>query len=65
MGPACLEANRAFRLRHTAVESHAAHHEPECAREFLRAVLLQLSAREVESCVADFERVPASLADCG
>jgi hypothetical protein len=61
-----MEANGTFRLSQAAIESHDAHHLPECASEFFRAVLfLQVSAREVESCVTDSKRSPASLANRG
>lgn len=66
MGPACLKMNGTFRLGQTALESQAAHHVPECAIEFIRAILfLKVSRREGERCVTDSKRVVASLADRG
>jgi hypothetical protein len=49
MGPACMEANCTFRLSHPAIKSHNAHHVPEYASEFFRAVFfLEASARKGE-----------------
>jgi len=64
MGSACLEKNGAIRLSHSTTESNAAHHAPECASEFLRAVLFLENCRgEGQSCITDSERSPAALAD--
>jgi hypothetical protein len=66
MGPACLEKNGAFCLSHSTTESNAAHHAPECASEFLGAVLFLENFRgEGESCITDSKRSLAALADRG
>ena len=66
MRPACLEKNGAFCLSHSTTESNAAHHAPECASEFLSAVLLLQKFRgKDESCITDSKRSPAALADRG
>ena len=57
MRPARLEVHGTFRLCHPSFESQAAHHVPECASEFFRAVfLLQGSRREGERYVTDAKR---------